>query len=407
MIYAFDGYELDLDAHELRRTRDIVRVEPQVFDVLAYLVEHRTRVVPKQELLDTVWRTAFVSESALTSRIKAARHAVGDDGRSQRVIRTAHGLGYRFVAPVEVLAGAGGPPAAQPPYGGTDVQPAGEHEPISQEIRFCRSADGTQVAYATSGSGTPLVKTANWLSHLDYDWESPVWRHWLRALSGRHRLIRYDERGCGLSDWETERLSLESKVADLEAVVETCGVDRFPLLGISGGGPVAIAYAARHPERVTHLVLYGAFPQGRQVRARDVAEKREAELMVELAALGWGRDDPAFRRVFTMQFMPESTEEQWAAFDELQRRTTSPENAARIMAATAELDVVDVAADVTAPTLVLHARGDRRVPLAQGRLLATLIPDARLVVLDSPNHILQAQEPAWRRFLAEVDDFLG
>jgi pimeloyl-ACP methyl ester carboxylesterase len=399
VIYTFGGYELDLDAHELRRSREVVRVEPQVFDVLAYLVEHRSRVVSKQELLDAVWRTSFVTEATLTSRIKAARQAVGDDGSAQRVIRTSHGRGYRFVAPVEAFAAAAEEPQlASEPNG---------HKPITQDIRFCRSADGVQLAYATSGSGPTLVKTANWLSHLDYDWESPVWRHWLHALSQRHRLVRYDERGCGLSDWDVERLSLESKIADLEAVVEACRLEKFQLLGISGGGPTSVAYAALHPDRVTHLVLYGAFAQGRQVRARTVAAKREAELMLELAEIGWGQDDPAFRRVFTTQFMPDSTSEQWAAFDELQRRTSSPQNAARIMAATSMLDVVDIAPQVRVPTLVLHARGDRRSPIEQGRLLAALIPDARLVTLDSSNHILQADEPAWQRFLEELNVFLG
>ncbi len=281
------------------------------------------------------------------------------------------------------------------------------HRAITQDIRFCRSADGVQLAYAVSGSGRPLVKAANWLSHLDYDWESPVWRHWLRELSAGRQLIRYDERGCGLSDWDVDRLTLETKVADLEAVVEACRLDRFDLLGISGGGLTSVAYAARHPERVARLVLYGALAQGRRIRAGSPAERREADLMVELAAVGWGQDDPAFRHVFTLQFMPESTPEQREAFSELQRRTTSPDNAAKIMAVTAELDVTDLAPRVAVPTLVLHARRDRRAPLDQGRLLASLIPDARLVLLDSSNHILQEDEPAWRRFLDEVNAFLA
>jgi pimeloyl-ACP methyl ester carboxylesterase len=168
-----------------------------------------------------------------------------------------------------------------------------------------------------------------------------------------------------------------------------------------------VAYAARHPERVSKLVLYGAFAQGRMVRARTVEEKREAQLMVDLAELGWGRDDPAFRHVFALQFMPEGTSEQWAAFDELQRRTATPANAARIMAATAELDVASLAPRVQAPTLVIHSRDDRRAPLAEGRRLATLIPDSRLVVLDSTNHILLRDEPAWERFVVELNGFLG
>ena len=400
MIYTFDGYELDLDQFELRRDGKRVAVEPQVFDVLAHLVEHRTRVVPKVELLETVWETTFVTESALTSRIKDARHAVGDDGRVQRMIRTVHGRGYRFVAPVEVFV----TPAAGPP---TASRPTEQRVAVSQEIRFCQSEDGVQVAYACSGEGPPLVKAANWLSHLDYDWESPTWRHWLQELSRRHRLVRYDERGCGLSDWDVDHLSIDTKVADLEAVVDACGLERFALLGISGGGPASVAYAARNPERVSQLVLYGAFACGRMARARTVEEKREADLMVDLAEVGWGRDDPAFRHVFALQFMPEGTPEQWGAFEELQRRTATPANAARIMAANADLDVAALAPRVQAPTLVIHSRNDRRAPLDEGRRLATLIPDSRLVVLDSPNHILQSDEPAWARFVDELDGFLG
>jgi len=398
MIYTFNHYELDLDQYELRRNGERIAVEPQVFDVLAHLVQHRTRVVPKSELLDTVWKTTFVSESALTSRVKAARQAVGDDGQSQQVIHTVHGRGYRFVAPVDVFV--------TPESGPATAAASDGRVAVRQEIRFCQSADGVQVAYATSGDGPPLVKAAHWLSHLDYDWESLVWRHWLQELSRGHRFVRYDERGCGLSDWQVDQVSIDTKVADLEAVVDSCGLERFALLGISGGGAASVAYAARHPDRVSKLVLYGAFARGRMARARTLEEKREAELLVELAELGWGRDDPAFRHVFSLQFMPEGTREQWAAFDELQRRTTTPANAARIMAATNQLDVASLAPRVQAPTLVIHARGDRRAPLDEGRSLATLIPDSRLVVLDSPNHILLHDEPAWARFVDEVNGFL-
>ena len=234
LIFVFGDCELDLDRFELRRAGRRCPVEPQVFDLLAVLIRERHRVVPKEELLDTVWGNRFVSESALTSRVKAARQAIGDDGRSQRLIRTAHGRGYQFIAPVDEAAQAD--PAAS-------VSPA----PPMQEIRFCTAGDGTRLAYATSGAGPPLVKAANWLSHLAYDWESPVWRHWLAELSSRFHLIRYDERGCGLSDWDIGRFSFDDWVDDLEAVVDAAGLDRFPLLGISQGGPVAIAYAVRHP----------------------------------------------------------------------------------------------------------------------------------------------------------------
>jgi DNA-binding SARP family transcriptional activator len=278
---------------------------------------------------------------------------------------------------------------------------------LEQRIKFCRTPDGVNLAYAITGSGSQLVKAANWMTHVDYDWHSPVWRHWLVELSGRHELIRYDERGCGLSDRDVPDHTFQAWISDLETVVDAAGLDRFPLLGISQGGPVAIAYAARHPERVSHLVIYGSYAQGRRARATSESDKRLHRLQVDLARNGWGIDDPAFRQVFTAQFMPGGTRELWDAFNELQRQTTSPENAARVLDVSGGIDVVAVAPLVQAPTLVLHARDDHRPPFEQGRLLASLIPDSRFVALDSSNHILLADEPAWPVFMTEVNAFLA
>jgi pimeloyl-ACP methyl ester carboxylesterase/DNA-binding winged helix-turn-helix (wHTH) protein len=393
MIFAFDECQLDLDRYELRRAGQVVPVEPQVFDLLAVLVRERARVVPKEELLDTVWGNRYVTESALTSRVKAARRAIGDDGRAQRLIRTVHGRGYQFTG--EVSDRPDPPPAlaaARPP---------------AQAIRFCTAGDGTRLAYATIGSGPPLVKVANWLSHLDYDWESPVWRHWLVELSRRFTLVRYDERGCGLSDWDIDRFAFDDWVDDLAAVVDAAGLERFPLLGISQGGPVAIAYAVRHPERVTHLVLLGSFAQGRRKRARTSEEVELTETRIDLVRLGWGRPDPVYRQVFVARFLPEATQEQWRDFDELQRRSTSQQNAWRFLAEFADIDVTDLAPRVTTPTLILCSRREPDDMFAQSRQLASLIPGSRLVPLDSANHLLPEQDPAWRHFLAEVDAFLG
>jgi len=396
VILAFGDCELDLDRYELRRAGLLVPIEPQVFDVLMHLASHPARVVSKEELLDTVWGDRFVSESALTSRIKAARRAVGDDGASQRVIRTLHGRGYRFIADVQELAPSGPGPAPL----------ASEHH-RRQQVRLCTGRGGVRLAYASVGTGPTLVKAANWLNHLDYDWESPVWRHWWRELSDRYQLVRYDERGCGLSDWDVEDFSLEAWVADLETVVDAAGLDRFVLLGISQGGPVAITYAARHPDRVRGLILFGTFMQGRRVRATTVQELEEARVQVQLVRLGWGQDNAAFRRVFAMQFMPEGTQEQWRAFDELQRRTTSAANAVRFVEAFGGIDVTDVVSSVSAPSLVIHCRGDIRLPLEGGRQLAALLPDSRFVILDSADHLLLEDEPAWPRFLAEIDAFMA
>ncbi len=290
-----------------------------------------------------------------------------------------------------------------------DLEPLtiAEEVRLEQRIRFCRTADDVTIAYATTGTGPPLVKAANWMTHLDHDWHSPVWRHWLVDLSRRHQLIRYDERGCGLSDREIPDQSFEAWVRDLETVVDAAEVDRFDLLGISQGGGVAMEYAARHPERVRRLVLYGTYVQGRVARAVGDEDLRNHRLQIELARLGWGSDDPAFRMYFTAQFMPGGSKELWDAFNELQRQTCSPENAAAVLQLCGEVDVRAAAMRVRSPTLVLHARDDRRPPFEQGRTTAALIPDSRFVALDSSNHILLAEEPAWRVFLGELEAFLG
>jgi pimeloyl-ACP methyl ester carboxylesterase len=393
LIFVFGDCELDLNRFELRRAGRHCPVEPQVFDLLAVLIRERQRVVPKEELLDTVWGNRFVSESALTSRVKAARQAIGDDGRSQRIIRTVHGRGYQFVAAAEE--------ATQ-----SDAAASVSSAPPVQEIRFCTTGDGTRLAYATSGTGPPLVKAANWLSHLDYDWESPVWRHWLAELSRRFRLIRYDERGCGLSDWDIGRFSFDDWVDDLEAVADAAGLDRFPLLGISQGGPVAIAYAVRHPERVSHLVLLGSYAQGRRKRARTSGELDLTEARIDVVRLGWGRPDPTYRQILIARFLPDATQEQWRSFDELQRRSTSPENAWRFVDEFANIDVTDLAPKLTVPTLIMCARREPDNRFEQARLLAALIPKSRLVPLDSCNHLLPERDPAWKHFLAEIDRFL-
>jgi pimeloyl-ACP methyl ester carboxylesterase/DNA-binding winged helix-turn-helix (wHTH) protein len=393
-VYRFLDCELDPRAHELRRGGEVVRLERQVFAVLVHLVTNRERVVPKAELLDAVWGNRFVSESALTSRLKDARRAVGDDGHQQHVIATVHGVGYRFVAPVE----AEGPAGAPAPIVGP---------PATQEIRYCRSPDGVRLALATCGSGSPLVKAANWLTHLDGEWDSPIWKHWIQWLARSHRLVRYDERGCGLSDWDVEEFHLDAWVEDLELVVDSADLDRFPLLGVSQGGAVAITYAQRHPERVTELVLVGAYSRGRLARARNEDERQEAALDLALGRVSWRRDDAAFRQVFASQFFPEAPREHWEAFNELQRATTSVENVVRFLDAFARIDVADIAPDVTCPTLILHSRRDARVPASQARELAGLIPNSRLVFLDSGNHIITRDEPAWPALVHEVDRFLA
>jgi len=278
---------------------------------------------------------------------------------------------------------------------------------MEQQIRFCTTTDGTRIAYATVGQGPPFVKAANWLSHLEFDWQSPVWRHWLTGLSQHHTLVRYDERGCGLSDWDVEDFSVEAWVQDLEAVVDALGLERFPLLGISQGGPVAITYAVRHPEKVSHLILFGTYARGRYKRNLTEPQVEMVETLQNLVRLGWGQNNPAFRQVFTSLLMPEGTPEQMRWFNDLQRMSASPENAYKIRLTNSYIDVSDLAVQVATPTLILHSREEAAVPFEEGRHLAGLIPGAQFVPLESKNHLLLENEPAWQRFLSEVYDFLG
>jgi len=277
---------------------------------------------------------------------------------------------------------------------------------MEQRIQFCTTGDGVRIAYGTVGQGAPLVKAANWLSHLEYDLQSPVWRHWIAELSRDHTFVRYDARGCGLSDWEVPELSFEAWVRDLETVVDAARVERFALLGLSQGGAIAIAYAVRHPDRVTHLVLHGAFARGALRRNPTPRQRKEAEMMVELAELGWGKENPAFRQFFTSLFIPDGTPEQHRWWNRLEQVTTSPANASRFMRVLDEIDVTAIAPRVACPTLVLHAVRDARVPFEEGRLLASLVPGARFVPIESGSHVLLEHEPGWRRWLEEVRAFL-
>ncbi|WP_437184113.1 alpha/beta fold hydrolase [Variovorax paradoxus] len=277
---------------------------------------------------------------------------------------------------------------------------------FKQTIHFAHGHDGVQLAYASAGRGPLLIKAATWLSHVEFDWLSPVWRHVLGALSAHATFVRYDERGCGLSDWDVADLSFDSWLRDLETVADALGIERFSLLGISQGASIAIAYAARHPERVSHLVVHGGYARGRLVRSHAPAEREEADMMCRLIELGWGRDDPSFRQFFTSQFIPEGTPEQHRWFNELERISSSPANAARFLREFNAIDVTSLLPQVRCPTLVLHSTRDLRVPFAEGRLIAGAIAGARFVPIDSANHLILEQEPGWARWLAEVHAFL-
>jgi pimeloyl-ACP methyl ester carboxylesterase/DNA-binding CsgD family transcriptional regulator len=276
----------------------------------------------------------------------------------------------------------------------------------TQRIRYLRTGDGVQLAWAEAGAGPVLIKAANWLTHLEYEWESPVWRHWIRFFSNHFRFVRHDERGCGMTDWNVGDLSFERWVEDLEAVVAVADPQEpFGLLGISQGAATCLAYAVKHPERVSKIVLYGGYARG-TFRRGDPDKERLYRALIDMTRLGWGRDNPAFRQVFTSRFIPGATDEQVGWFNDLCRKTTSPEIAARLLETRATIDVVELLGKVRAPTLVLHSRDDDVIPILEGHILAAGIPGAQFIELDSKNHILLETEPAWERFCNEVLGFM-
>jgi DNA-binding winged helix-turn-helix (wHTH) protein/alpha-beta hydrolase superfamily lysophospholipase len=395
----FGDHALDIERRELRRGAEQIALEPQVFDLLVYLLQNRDRVVSKDDVIAAVWGGRIVSESTLTSRINAVRKAVGDSGEQQRLIRTIARKGFRFVGEVVESAKPSEPASVAKP------QPRTAPANPQHEIRFCSASDGARIAYALAGQGPPLVKAANWLNHLEYDWQSPIWSHLLHALAREGRLIRYDARGNGLSDWNMDDLSFDAFVSDLESVIEATGLDKFALLGISQGCAFSIAYAVRHPERVTHLVLYGGFSRGRRKRGSQ-QDIEGSDAIETLMRQGWGRKNPAFRQMFTSLFIPGGTPEQMQWFNDLQRITTSPENAVRLRRTVDEIDIIDLLPLVKAPTLVLHCRSDAVQPFDEGRKLAAGIPGARFVALEGHNHIILKGDPSWDRFLDEIRNFL-
>lgn len=280
--------------------------------------------------------------------------------------------------------------------------------PVRQDIRFCQNSDGTQLAMALYGSGPPLVKAATWLTHIERDPTSAFSQHWIGEFSRRHTYVTYDARGCGLSSRKALDISLEAWVRDLETVVDSLGLQTFPLLGISQGAAIATAYAARHPERVSRLILFGGFATSYFTTGNpDPKIAQEAETLLKIVEVGWGQGSPAFRRVFVSKFMPNASVEQQQDFDEYQHLTATPDMAARCLRAMFSIDVKAAARQVACPTLVFHSRGDQMILFDQGRKLASLIPNAKFVPVDSENHFPFEDEPCWPTIVQELRDFLG
>ena len=281
------------------------------------------------------------------------------------------------------------------------------HSDLKQEISYCTAPDGVRLAFATVGSGMPLLKSAHYISHLEYDWELPIGRGFLHRLAKDYRLTRYDARGNGLSDWNVGDISLDAWVSDMETVADAAGLKRFPLLALSQGVAVSIAYAARHPERVSHLVLYGGYAVGTCKNPNLTEADRERWTALRtLVKVGWGSEDPTFRQIFTSLMMPSATREQAHAFNDLQRLSGSAEVAVRYFDTTANIDVRPLLSKVKTPTLVMHTRDELRIPIALSRDLAAGIPGARFVALPGQDHILLEQHPGLPVFFRELGNFL-
>ena len=396
----FGPFRLEISERRLLRGNDAIALRGKVFDTLVVLVDNPGRLLSKEELLKAIWPDTIVEENNLNHTISVLRKALGESATGQTYIETVPRVGYRFVAGVKQVA----EPTVRDSSFTSPIR--GKDSGLTQEIRFCRTADGVRIAYSKVGNGYPLVKAANWMNHLEFEWNSPIWKHWVEMLHPHHTLIRYDERGNGLSDWNVEDVSYPRWVTDLEAVVDACALKKFALLGISQGGAVAIDYAVRHPERVSHLVLYGAFARGFRHRGNP-AEVERRQAGITMARLGWGTPNPAFRQFWTTHFMPEGTPEHWAWFNELQRITTSPENAARLMDAAGDIDVSTLLSKVKVPTIVFHCRDENVIPFQEGRIIASAIPGAQFVPLPGRNHLMLADEPGWQMFGEELGRFLG
>lgn len=398
MQFRFGNCSLDPARRELRLGGAIVTVEPQVFDLIEFLVRQRDHVVSRDALIENIWNGRIVSESTLATRINAARKAIGDDGTKQSLIKTIPRKGVRFIGEVQEQHGQ------QP-----EQQTARDEKPantLPQDIRFCRTPDGINLPVASVGRGPVLLKTSNWINHIEYDWISPIFSPLFTRLITRFQLTRYDGRGNGLAERDVDDISFDAFVRDLQTVAATITSPRFALLGLSQGCATAISYAVSHPERVSHLVLYGGYAEGRN-RRHAIDDDKKAQAFLAMMRQGWGEDGSAFMRAFSSIYLPSGTPQQIKWFADMQRAAATGETAVRLRQACDDIDVTDLLTKVNVPTLVIHAQHDNVVPFSQGLLLASSIPGARLVTLDSENHVPLYGEPSWEILVSAIEEFLG
>ena len=390
LIYSFANCVLDTERYALSRNGKEVHVEPQVFDVLRLFVENPNTLVTIEQLIKSVWNGRSISDAAISSRINAARTAVGDNGSAQQVIKTIPRRGFKLVV---------------------DVKRSGEtlsnHQKGQiQTVRYAASQDGTRIAYAVTGQGPKILRTGHFLTHLEQDWTNAVWRPYLDRLGDGHSVVRYDQRGTGLSTDTPDDLSVEAQSNDLLAVADAASMERFPLIATSQGVPTAIHFAAHHPERISRMVLYGGFAQGRMKRD-DAYSEDEAKALQTMVRAGWGNPGSAFMVAFNSLFCPTATQEELNSLAKIQLASATPEMAERVRTAIDTIDIMDVISTVKAPTLVIHARHETLNPIAQGRLIASRIPNAEFMEVDSPNHIILPSHPTFDEVLSAKLEFIA
>jgi DNA-binding winged helix-turn-helix (wHTH) protein/pimeloyl-ACP methyl ester carboxylesterase len=394
-VFEFGPFRLEQNEHRLLHNDRPIALPGKAFETLRVLLERHGKLVSKQDLMNAVWPESVVEENNLDRNISTLRKALGEQSSGEPFIETVPRVGYRFIAPVNTPAPALLRRRAE------DREPEARHE-----IRFCVTPDNVRLAYARVGSGHPIVRVANCFNHLDFEWGSPIWRHWVRDLARGHSLLRYDGRGNGLSQRDVDDFSLDAWVQDLETVVDAAGLDTFALMGHSQGSSVAIAYAVRHPERVSHLILCGSYSRGACHRESvEVLEARRA--LEKLVELNFGKSHPDFFHFVTSFYIPATNtpeEQEW--FKNLQLISVSSRNLVQFMRACDEINIRDLLPKISVPTIVFHSDGDRVAPAEEGRIVATEIPNARFVPLASSNHLLLAEEPAWKVFRGELESFL-
>ncbi len=382
---SFDRFEIRPDERLLLENGTPVALGARAFDLLLCLVVHHDRIVTKDEAMQSAWPGRVVEENNLSVQVSALRKVIGST-----VIATIPGRGYRFAMPVTGFPAPPAVPRALP----------------RQDIQFTASGSGHRLAYAISGSGYPIVRAPHWLTHLEADWQTPVWRPLLAELSSRYRLVRFDQSGTGLSDPSTDPVSLDSLVDELAAVVDAAGLDRFALLGMSQGAAVSIRYAARHPGRVSHLVLCGGYVRGSLTRSPGPRTRQMVDALCEIVRGGWGIDNSAYRQIFTTQFFPGASREQMEGFNRLERASSSPERAAQLMKAFSEIDASGDLGSIRCPTLVFHTRQDARIDFEEGRFIASGIDAARLVPLEGLNHFPLEGDAAYDLMLEAIGAFI-